>query len=314
MRIIFFGSDGLGIPSLNRILPSGHELLGVVTIPDQKKGRGRKLTVSPVKEWAVAKGVPVLDLADVNHADSLSKLKELKPDLFIVASFGTILSDDFLGIPSKMCLNIHPSLLPKYRGASPVVQTLLNGDAEAGTTIMQIATELDSGDILLQKKITLTGHEGLTELSAKLSDLSADLMMEVIDQMERNSACPTPQNHSSATYCGKIKKTDAVLDWQEKAFVLHNKVRALSVWPGVRACFRGKEVKILQTAWDDDSGNHEAGLVDEVDAQKGIAVQTGSGRLWIQRIQPAGGKPMDIASFLNGCPVKPGEIATAPSK
>lgn len=314
MRIVFFGSDGLGIPSLNRILLSGHSLLGVVTIPDQKKGRGRKLTVSPVKEWAAVNSVPVLDLPDVNHPDSLYKLKELKPDLFIVASFGTILSDEFLGIPSKMCLNIHPSLLPKYRGASPVVQTLLNGDAEAGTTIMKIASELDSGDILLQKKITLTGDEGLTELSAKLSDISADLMMEVIDQIDRNTICPASQDHSSATYCGKIKKTDAAVNWQEKAFVLHNKVRALSVWPGVRACFRDKEVKILQTAWDDVSGTHEAGFIDEVSFQDGIAVQTGSGRLWIRRVQPAGGKPMDTASFLNGCHVKPGEEVTVSCK
>lgn len=308
MRIIFFGSDELGIPALNLILQSKHQLLGVVTIPDQKKGRGQKLTMSPIKKWAIQHQVPVFNMTRVNEPASIQELKRLQPDVFLVASFGTILSDEFLKTPSKMSINIHPSLLPKYRGASPVVQALLNGDELVGTTIMKIAQRLDSGDILSQQSIQLKGSENTLDVSQSLAELSATMTLQVLTEIERGLLVARVQDEALATHCGKIKKTDAQVDWNQGAVSIHNLVRALISWPGVKISIRGRQMKLLQTHYDQVSGNTAIGCVAEINAELGIAIQTGSGRLWVQEIQPSGGRPMAISAFLNGFDIQPGDI------
>jgi len=248
MNILFFGAGAFGLPALEALKNSSHRLLGIVTTPDKPRGRGRKVTASPLKEWARAAGVPGLPGGNVNEGASLERFRGLGADVFVVISFGVIFSDEFLKTAPRGCVNVHPSLLPKYRGASPVVQAILEGDRTVGTTIMRIAPKLDSGDILLQEAVELEGEENAAQVWDRLADLSGGLLVHALDLLEKNRLQGKPQDENLATYCSKLSKKDGVIDWSLAAPALHNRVRAFFQWPGSVTRAGDADLKVLRRA------------------------------------------------------------------
>lgn len=309
MKILFMGSGTFGLPVLEAILRSKHALAAVVTAPDKPTGRGRVMTPSPIKVWAETHSIPVLTPPKINAPESLAALRAVGADACVVASYGALLSKDVLALPPRGCINVHPSLLPLYRGASPVVQALLDGRTETGMTIMAMAAELDAGDILLQEKTVIGPDENARDLTDRLAALGGRMTVEAFDAIADGRLHPSPQDHARATYCAKLKKADSAIDWARPSAELHNRVRALAIWPGVVALRNGKPLRILETRAGSDAGRTgRPGEVMEILKTEGIRVQTGKGTLWIRRLQPEGGRPMTHQDYLNGSSLKAGEI------
>ena len=306
----FFGAGTFGLPILEALRKSSHVLEAVVTTPDKPQGRGRAVLPSPLKVWTQEKGVSVLPLTNVNATKSLECLKELEPDIFVVASFGTILSDAFLELPPQGCVNIHPSLLPKHRGASPIAQALMDGEKVVGTTTLRVSSELDAGDILLQERLELQGDENAQQVWDALAILSAGLTVRTLDQLAEKKLVPIPQESKHATYCSKLTKKDSIIDWSWDAEKIHNRVRGLYMWPGTMTRLGEKNIKILKTRWDASlkSENKSAGTVLEIKDPEGLRVAAGKGSLWIEELQLEGKKPMRYDDFLHGHPLNPGFV------
>ncbi len=310
MKLIFFGSGTFGLKSLEAIRKSAHQLLGVVTTPDKPQGRGQKIQSSPIKIWAEQNGVAVFPLENVNRPESLDFLSSQSADLFLVISFGTILKEPFLNMPPKGCVNVHPSLLPKYRGASPVVEAIRRGDDQIGTTIMRIAQAVDSGDILLQEAVDVSGDMNILEANAILESMSARLLVQALDLIEKDAIKPKPQDSRKAVHCSKFKKEDGNIDWRREAPDIHNQVRAFLIWPGSSTSWRGKKLSVLKTQLDmsGNKGDRECGAVIEADPDQGLKVACGKGALWIKELQIEGKKAMRVKDFLNGNSIKKGNI------
>jgi methionyl-tRNA formyltransferase len=309
MRLLFFGAGTFGLASLGAISHSSHEITSVVTTPDKPQGRGRRLQPSVVKVWAQDHAIPVLDLETVNSPDSIRFLSEQQADLFCVISYGVILSHAFLNTPPMGCVNVHPSLLPKYRGATPVQEALLQGDATVGTTIMRISEELDSGDILMQASMQLDGSENALQVWRALSELSAPLLVKTLDGLEAKTLQSQPQDHAQATHCKKHTKEEGRLNWQKPAEALHHQVRAFYMWPGSFSVYQGKRIKITKTQYEQQaqsSGGVTPGQVVAID-DRGIGIQAADGVLFVQELQPEGKKPMGYRDFLNGHRVNLGD-------
>lgn len=309
MKVLFMGSGTFGLPVLDAVFASRHTLAAVVTAPDKPTGRGRVLTPSPIKVWAESHRVPVLTPQKINTPESIAALREAAADVHVVASYGALLSREVLALPPSGPINVHPSLLPKYRGASPVVQALLNGDTRTGMTIMAMAPELDAGDILLQESVDVGPDEDARSLTDRLTAMGGRMTVEAIDRIASGRVTRTPQVHADATYCTKLKKEDAKIDWTRDARTIHNRVRALTIWPGTVARWRDKGLRVLETRLGEsgpESAGRAPGEVLAIDPTKGIGVQTGGGALWLRRVQPEGGRPMDFRDFVNGSSIKPG--------
>lgn len=311
MKIVFMGSGTFGLPVLDAVFASRHAIAAVVTAPDKPTGRGRVLTPSPIKVWAESRRVPVLTPLKINTPESIAALREIGADVHVVASYGALLSKDVLALPPSGPINVHPSLLPKYRGASPVVQALLNGDERTGMTIMAMAAELDAGDILLQETVAVGPDEDAKSLTERLAVMGGRMTVQVLDLIAAGRVTRTPQNHADATHCTKLKKEDSRIDWTLDARTLHNRVRALAIWPGTAARWRDKGLKILETSLGEGgstASGRAPGEVFAIDPARGIGVQTGEGVIWLRRVQPEGGRPMDYKDFVNGSSIKPGSI------
>lgn len=301
------GSGTFGLPVLEAIRTSGHKLVAVVTAVDKPQGRGKVMTASPIKTWAEANGVPALTPLKLNAAESVAQLKAAGADVFVVASYGALLSSEVLALPAQGCINVHPSLLPKYRGASPVVQSLLSGGEQTGMTIMQMVAELDAGDILLQETVDVTDNENARDLTNRLAKLGGRMTVQALDLIEKGKATPVPQNHSAASYCKKLKKEDGRIDWTKPSSAIHNQVRALVIWPGSFTSRKGKILKVTKTRPAPSSGPARPGEVLDVRAQ-GILVQCGAGAIAIDELQPEGGRAMDWKDYVNGSAIKPGDF------
>ncbi len=312
------GSGTFGLPVLEAIAASGHNLAAVVTAPDKPQGRGKIMTASPIKVWAEAKGVAVLTPLKLNAPESVAALKTVGADVFVVASYGALLSTEVLALPPRGCINVHPSLLPKYRGASPVVQALLDGEKQTGMTIMMMAAALDAGDILLQEAAAVDPEENARELTDRLAKLGGRMTVRTLDLIESGRSTRILQDHSKATYCSKLKKEDARLDWSWSAQKIHDRVRGLAIWPGTVVQWKGKGLKILSallatagtsaTPEADPSDAGRPGEVVEVSSERGIRVKTGAGSLWVLEVQPEGSRPMNHRDFVNGHAIKPGSV------
>ncbi|MGB2706211.1 MAG: methionyl-tRNA formyltransferase, partial [Candidatus Omnitrophota bacterium] len=233
MKIVFFGSSEFAVPSLERLLESQHQVLAVVTQPDRKKGR-RRLTISatPVKRAALARGLNILQTADLEETGTFKKLKSLKADLFVVVSFGQILTQRVLSIPKIYCINLHPSLLPKYRGAAPVNRAIMNGEKTTGLTIIKMNERMDAGDIILQRGIPIEREDDSETLNDKLSELGAVLLLDAIRFIEEDRIAFKKQNDKKTTLAPRLKKEDGIIDWEKDARQIHNRVRGTLPWPG----------------------------------------------------------------------------------
>ena len=303
MRIIFMGTPELAVPTLERIADSKHEIVAVVTQTDKESGRGRKVAFSPVKEFALERGFDILQPKSVRNDEVLDGLEALNPDLFVVAAYSKLLPPRLLEMAKYGCINLHPSLIPKYRGAAPLRGPILNGDEYTGVTIMKMSEELDAGDILLQKSFKMDPKETVTSLEKKVSVLGADMMMEVIQSIEDGTVTATKQDDSLATYYKQISKEDGRIDFTKPAVEIERTIRANDPWPGSFTDLDGKSFKIWLA--DAVEGEGEPGVVAFAD-KKNILIGTGEGLLKPLEVQIEGKKRMTMEEFLRGRKIEQG--------
>jgi len=294
--------------SLQELISSkSFEIAGVVTQPDQPKGRGMKLQASPVKKLAQQKNLPVLQPDRARDENFIKQLAALQPELIVVAAYGQILPKAILELPRFGCINVHASLLPKYRGAAPIQHPILNGDSETGITIMKMDAGLDTGDMLTQDKTQITANDNFETLHNRLAEIGAKLLVRTIPDFIAGKIQPRAQPSEGATYAAKIKKQDGQVDWTQPARVVWNRVRAMVPWPGAFAHLPGTQPQLLKI-WDAETVERsgEPGEVLQAD-KNGIVVGCGSGALKILALQREGGRRMNAADFLAGHPLRVGE-------
>ena len=315
LRIVFMGTPELAAVSLRALISSkGFEIAGVVTQPDQPKGRGLKLQASPVKEAAQSENLPVLQPERAREENFIKRLAALQPELIAVAAYGQILPKAILELPRFGCLNVHTSLLPKYRGAAPIQHAILNGDAETGVTIMKMDVGLDTGDMLTQEQTQITASDNSQTLHDRLAELGASLLVRTIPDFVSGKIQPRPQPPEGVSYAAKIKKQDGQIDWVQPARVIWNRVRAMVPWPGAFTHLPGPQPQLLKI-WEAEmiERSGEAGNVLQAD-KSGIVVGCGSGALKILALQREGGRRMNAADFLAGNPLRPGQQLAASSQ
>ena len=299
LRIIFAGTPEFAAKALAALLNSRHEILAVYTQPDRPAGRGRKLKPSPVKQLALEQQLPVFQPESLKTPESIEELRAQEADVMVVAAYGLLLPPEVLKLPRYGCLNIHASLLPRWRGAAPIQRAILAGDSETGITIMQMDAGLDTGAMLLKKSCTITMEDTSASLHDRLAKLGAQAIVEALDQLPVLKA--TPQDDSQVTYANKLSKTEARIDWHGSAQEIARQVRAYNPWPVAQTSVNGQTLRIWAAEPQTQTVEAAAGEVIRQDKQ-GIDIACGEGALRITHLQPAGSKPMDVAAFLNGRP------------
>jgi len=301
LRIIFMGTPGFAVPSLERLILEQYQVVAVYTQPDKAAGRGRSLASSPVKRAAIEWNIPVVQPVSLKEDAVLSQLTSFQPDVIVVAAFGQILPRSVLDIPAHGCINIHPSLLPKHRGASPVAAAILAGDEFTGVSLMLMGKGLDTGPVLAQAQIAISGLDTTGSLTAKLSLIAAQLLIEVLPSWVKGEIIPRPQDKAKASYSGEFSKKDGEIDWQISAVDIWRRVRAFYPWPGCYTRWQGRQLKIIEVVPVPEEKSGEAGQV--VALNKGGAVfgvNTGDGVLGILKVQLEGKRAMYADEFLRG--------------
>ncbi len=301
MRIVFMGTPEFGVPSLEALVRAGYDVVGVITQPDKPKGRGNKLQMSPVKEAALRHGLPVLQPVRI-RLDGVEELRALKPDLCVTAAFGQILSQEILDIPRIGTVNVHSSLLPKYRGSAPVNWAIIQGETHTGVTTMMTDKGLDTGDILLTREMDILPGETAEELTKRMAPVGAELLLETIRRLEAGDCPRTPQNHAEMTYFPMLKKEMGDIDWGLSAREICCRVRGLTPWPGAYTAMDGEVMKIWRAEEADMHG--EPGCVLAADAKEGLVIAAGKGAVRVLTLQAQGGKRMLARDYLLGHPVK----------
>ncbi|MBQ1311703.1 MAG: methionyl-tRNA formyltransferase [Blautia sp.] len=308
-RIVFMGTPDFAVPALSLLAENGYNVVGAVTQPDKPKGRTGALQAPPVKEKAEALGIPVFQPVKVRNPEFVETLKNLAPDLIIVAAFGQIIPRSILDIPQYGCINIHGSLLPKYRGAAPIQHAVIDGEKESGVTIMQMGEGLDTGDMLARASVELAPDETGGSLFEKLSLLGAETLIEILPDLFAGDIIPEKQPEESPTpYAGMLTKQMGILDFEKPAEELERLVRGLSPWPGACTFLGEKNLKIWKSRVQEQNGGTEAVPGTVLSAgEDGIHVQCAEGILVLTEIQLEGKKRMDTASFLRGCKIQAGQ-------
>lgn len=309
MKIVYMGTPDFAVPALAALAESGYEVAGVVTQPDKPKGRSKTLVPTPVKEEALKYGIPVYQPKKVREPEFVETLKEIGSDIIIVAAFGQIIPKEILDMPEFGCINIHASLLPKYRGAAPIQQAVINGDKEAGVTIMKMGIGLDTGDMISQASVPLAEDETGGSLFDRLADLGADLLVKTLPSIFDRTAVYEPQPEESPTpYVGMITKQMGLLDFHKDAEELERLIRGMDPWPSAYTFLNGKSLKVWKAAVEQKvSGSEEPGTIVNTD-KEGIHVACGQDRLVLKEIQLEGKKRMDAAAFLRGYPIETGTM------
>lgn len=303
MRILFMGTPDFAVPSLEALVGAGHQVCGVFTQPDKPKNRGMKLLPPPVKECAQRYNIPVYQPIKLRDGTALSLIRELAPELIVVAAYGRILPDDILAAPPAGCINVHSSLLPAYRGAAPINWAILNGDKETGVTIMHMAHDLDAGDIIAQTTTPIAPDETAPELYTRLARLGAELLVTVVAQISAGTAPRTPQEHDKATLAPMLSKELSPMEWTRTADQLHNQVRGLLPWPAAVTVLSGSRCKVFSTTVLEELTEAAPGTIVCAD-KTGIDVACGAGTvLRIDELQPDGGRRMKAADYLRGHPI-----------
>jgi methionyl-tRNA formyltransferase len=307
-KLIFMGTPQFAVPTLEALVHKGHTILAVVTQPDRPKGRGRKRVPSPVKEAAVAHQIEVLQPQKVSDDHFSDQIRKMGPDLAIVVAFGQILKKNLLSTPGWGVINIHASLLPKYRGAAPIQWAILNGESKTGLTVMRMDEGLDTGPILFQKEVPILEDETAGQLHDRLSQLAGQLIIEALTDMTKTQVNEIPQDDSLASYASKIERRDCLVDWKQPATRISCLIRALDPRPGAYTLLEGKQIKLFSSTVVDRSGLD--GVPGRVvrHTKDAIHVDTGQGMIGIREIQYPGKKRLPIPDFLRGFPLPEGTI------
>lgn len=298
LRIVFAGTPEFGLPCLEALSLSQHRLIAVYTQPDRPAGRGRKLQPSAVKRWAIEQQLPVHQPLNFKSTEAVETLAALKPDLMVVIAYGLILPAAVLAIPRLGCINVHASLLPRWRGASPIQQAILQGDKQSGVTIMHMDIGLDTGDALAEVSCEIDNLETAGSLHDKLSQLAPVPLMTTIEALAKGAIKASPQDNTQAVYAAKINKTDACIDWQKPATVIDRQIRAFNPWPIAYTQAGADVLRIHQAQIEQGNSNATPGTILAID-KKGLLVATGTDNLRIEIIQFPGGKAMKVADWMN---------------
>ena len=304
MKVVFMGTPDFAVPSLKALVEAGYDVAAVFTQPDKPKNRGMKLQPTPVKEYALTKDIPVYQPAKMRDGEALAILKDLMPDLIVVAAYGKILPVEILELPRLGCINVHSSLLPKYRGAAPINWAILNGEDESGVTIMYMAEGLDTGDIIAQEKTAITLEDTASTLHDRLADMGAKLAVQVVGDLECGAVRRTAQDDAQSCYAPMLSKELSPMDWSRTARQLHDQVRGLAPWPSAIALLDGVRCKIWATTMTGETSGKEAGTIVQAD-KKALKIVCGDGRiLQVDELQPDGKKRMAATAFLMGHPIQ----------
>jgi len=308
MRLVFMGTPAFAVPSLEALLRSEHSIAGVVTRPDRPKGRGQELAAAPVKLVCEREGLPLLQPHKLKDPAFLDALRAWDPELIAVAAFGRILPPAILRMPPRGCINVHASLLPKYRGAGPIQWAIINGERETGITTMLMDEGMDTGPILLQERVPIRPEETAGALSARLAEVGGRLLVETIRRLKDGTVTPQPQDSSQATLAPLLTKEDGLIDWKLTATDIANRVRGLSPWPGAYT-FAGEDrwVLIRASAVDRPAGAAVPGTIVQM-SKDALLVATGGGLLAVTELQPASSRRMTVSQYLAGHPLAPGLI------
>lgn len=312
MKIIFMGTPEFACLPLLALIKSKHDIIGVVTQPDRRKGRGMKISFPPVKDLALRNNLNIYQPSNINDSEFIDLLREISPDLIAIVAFGQILSKEILELSKYGCINLHPSLLPKYRGAAPIPWAIFAGEEKTGVTTFYLSEEVDSGDIILQKEEGIRKDDTTVTLSKRLAETGANLLIETIDKIEKKEVPRIPQDKEKATSAPRLRKEDGLIDWKKSASQIERLVRAMDPWPGAYTHFAGKLLKI----WKAEIANRKSHIADRkfrprevADITKeGMVVACGEGFLLVKEVQPPGKKRMSASSFASGYRIKKGSI------
>lgn len=299
MNIVFMGTPRFAVPSLQKLHDCGHSIKLVITQPDKPFGRGKKIKKSEVKEKAEELDLQIFQPVKVKNEDSVKVIKDLNPDLIVVIAYGQLLSKEILDIPKYGCINVHASLLPKLRGAAPINWSIINGDEKSGVTTMLMDVGLDTGDMLLKKEVCITEYMTAGELHDILSEVGSGLLIETINKIEDKTIVPIKQDDDLSTYAPLLKKDTSLIDWNDSAKNVHNKVRGLNPDQVAFFAYDGINVKVYKTLYNSDNSDYEPGTVVKVD-KTGIYVKTSDGVVIIKELQMPGKNKMSVEDYLRG--------------
>lgn len=306
MKIVFMGTPDFAVGALDALVRAGYEVAAVVTQPDKPKGRGKDVQCPPVKEYALQHGISVLQPVKIREPEMVAALAGYGADLFVVAAFGQILTQEILDMPRFGCVNIHASLLPKYRGAAPIQQAILDGETVTGVTLQQMNAGIDTGDILARVCVDIAPEDTGDSLFEKLMHAGAALLIETLPRIEAGEITPEAQDEAQATYAKRLSKELGQIDWRESAKIIERKIRAFYSWPGAYTTLSGKPFKLWGARISDAPADGEAGSVSAVTKEE-IIVNCGEGRLVLTEVQLSGKKRMPVKEFLLGVKVQTGE-------
>jgi len=307
LRMVFLGTPAFAVPALRAVVAAA-DVLAVVTQPDRPKGRGRHVAAPPVADVARELGIPVLQPTRLKSPETIAELAALAPDVIVTVAYGKIIPRDILALPPLGCINLHPSLLPRYRGASPIPRAIEAGEAVTGVTIMYQSEALDAGDIILQREVPIDPTDTAQTLENRLARIGADALVEALSLIAEGQAPRRPQDDDSATYVGKLTKEDGRIDWTAPAAALANFVRAMDPWPSAYTTHRGRLVKIWSASPEERSGIGDApGTIVALRPGEGFAVSTGSGGLLVTGVQPEGRRRMTADEYARGARLEVGE-------
>ena len=314
MRIVFFGSDDFAQVNLEALIHSRHQVLACVTQPNRAKARGWKVAPPIVKECALTYAIPVLQPLSLKEAHFIEQLQNYQADTFVVIAYGCFLPPEVLSLPRLLCINVHASLLPKYRGAAPIQWAIIQGEEWTGVSIIQMNTRMDAGDIITQEKVKIEPDDTAAALRSRMAALSAGLLMETLERIDQNDYRLFPQEESAVTLAPKLTKESGLILWEKSAREINNLVRGLHPWPTAYAYYQGKLLKILETSvlTNEESLQAVPGTILDVSSQ-GLKVAAGDGILLVRRVHPESSRAMDAASFALGHRVAPGGIFSSGS-
>lgn len=306
MQILFMGSAAFAVPTLQALAASTHRVLEVVAQPDKPAGRGRHLTPCPVAAAARELGLPLYQPASVRKPEPLEHFRTLSPELIVIVAYGKILPPELLSIPKRGAINVHASLLPRYRGAAPINWAIANGERESGVTTMFINEELDAGDLLLSAATPIGADEDAAALYERLAPMGAELLLTTLEKLGRGEITPVPQEHSKATFAPILRKEDGRIDWSLPAHAIFNRIRGFAPWPGAFTTFEGRLLRIHRALPSEEPQQHLPGTV--IEGSRRLVVAAGAGSLELLEVQPEGGRRMPVVDFLRGHAIAEGTV------